>query len=221
MKLLVLLSLLFAVPSLSAIDLAGVAWEKKSDGDGIIVYQWNDPKSELFAFMVEGVVDASIPKVASVLIDEKRRPEWVHNLAEARVVRGITKVDRVEYVHINTPFVVKDRDFVIQGHADFDKAQKKVTLSFHSISDPEVPETGYIRGQIYESSYILKPTADGKGTFIQHILHVDPKGSIAKWIVNMFQKGFPRKTFEGIRKQVQKDDIVDHAEIKKWIDSAG
>ncbi len=220
MKLLSLLfvALAYGSPARTTTDLSHVTWQKLNEDDGIHLYQWSDPDSELFAFKAEGVVDAPVAKVASVLIDISRRKEWVHNLSEAHIVRWLTPHDRVEYVKVETPFVIKNRDFVIQGHAEFDKVKRAMHFDFHSIVDPATPETDAIRGVIHDSSYILSETADKKGTFISHRMHVDPKGSVAKWIVNIFQKGFPRKTFEGIRRQVLKPDIADHAEVKKWFE---
>ncbi len=41
-------------------------------------------------------------------------------------------------------------------------------------------------------------------------IHADPKGSVPKWLVNLFQKGWPRNTIEGIRKQAAKADVKEH-----------
>ena len=39
-------------------------------------------------------------------------------------------------------------------------------------------------------------------------LDCDPKGAIPAWVVNLFQKSWPRNTLEGIRRQVAKPDIT-------------
>jgi hypothetical protein len=43
----------------------------------------------------------------------------------------------------------------------------------------------------------------------------DPKGSVAKWMVNLFQKSWPHKTITALRQQVKKPDIKDNAKLKE------
>ena len=52
-------------------------------------------------------------------------------------------------------------------------------------------------------------------------IHADPKGSVAKWIVNMFQKGWPHNTITSLREQVKKPDIRDHAHLKEVLTDKG
>jgi hypothetical protein len=49
----------------------------------------------------------------------------------------------------------------------------------------------------------------------------DPKGSVAKWIVNLFQKSWPRKTIASLRRQVAKKDIVDQPRLKELLAQKG
>ena len=42
----------------------------------------------------------------------------------------------------------------------------------------------------------------------------DPHGALPGWLVNMFQKGWPEQTFEGIRRQAAKPDITMPAEFR-------
>lgn len=198
-----------------AADLSKVAWEKVEDDNGIRIYQWNDKESEVFAFKVEGIIAQPAVKVASILVDIDRRKDWMDNLHEARVVRWVSANERIEYNAIDTPFVIKDRDFVLDARADFDRAKRELTLSFHSIDDPLVPETGKVRGLVMDSDYVLRETPDKASTMVEHRMHINPRGSVAKWIVNLFQRGFPKKTFEAIRKQAARADVVLHDDIKK------
>src|SRR5258706_1577765 len=51
---------------------AQVAWEKIGDDEGIAVYKRDVAGSPLVAFKGEGIVNASILRVATVLVDSKR-----------------------------------------------------------------------------------------------------------------------------------------------------
>ncbi len=96
----------------AATQTASSAWEKLGDDDGITVYRREIPGSSLIAFKGEGVVNASIIRVATVLTDSSRATEWVDSLAESKIVRTVSETETIHYDHIATPFVLKDRDFV-------------------------------------------------------------------------------------------------------------
>jgi hypothetical protein len=51
-------------------------------------------------------------------------------------------------------------------------------------------------------------------------VHCDPRGSIPTWIVNYFQKDWPRTTFKNLRTQVAKRNIVENPAIRRLIDDS-
>ncbi len=58
-----------------------------SSGHGIITFKCEVPGSEIIDLLGEGIVNAEIVRVASVLFDYTRAPEWIDSLEEVRVVR--------------------------------------------------------------------------------------------------------------------------------------
>jgi len=191
-------------------------WQKISDDDGIHVWKRDVPGSDFVAFRGKAIIDAPVSKVANVLIDTSRKGEWVSHLAEAKDVRQISEFERIEYNHTNSGFLlVKDRDFVFQAKAELDKDKKQMIIHLKSVEEPSVPEQGPVRGQLNESSYTLSAVDGGKRTMLELEIQADPKGSVPSWIVNLFQKSWPRKTIEGIQKQVAKPDIGEHAGVKR------
>jgi START domain len=197
------------------------AWEKIGDNDGIIAYRREVPGSPLIAVKGEGVINASIVRVASVLVDTSRATEWIDRLVESRVVRQVSETETIHYDHIGTPIVMKDRDFVTRAKLEFDSAGKKVILKMHSVTDPLAPSTDYVRGEIMQSYFIMTSIDHGTKTHMSVEVHADPKGSIAKWIVNMFQKSWPHNTISRLRTQVAKPDIKDHPRLKTELTQAG
>jgi len=192
----------------------GAEWEKVSDRDGIVVSRWERPGADLFAFKAEAVVDSPIAKVANVILDTDRQKEWVPNLGEARRVREISPTSRVQYLHIETPFVVKDRDFVVKGQAEYKPEEPSLFLHFASTEDEAAPPTNKVRGEIHASSYRLEPIEGGAKTRVTLLVNVDPKGTVPRWIVNLFQKSFPRQTLKALRKQASRDDVGEHPAVK-------
>jgi hypothetical protein len=193
---------------------ASVPWDKIGDSDGIGVYRREVPGSPLIAFKGEGYVNASIVRVASVLVDSDRAPEWVDSLTESKIIRWINETETVHYDHIGTPFVLKDRDFVSICKLTFDPGKKNVTLKINAVKDVLAPETKYVRGELLHSSFSLTSAEHGTKTFVVAEIHADPKGSVATWIVNLFQKRWPHNTLTRLRAQVAKPDIKEHPRLK-------
>jgi hypothetical protein len=196
-------------------------WEKIGDSDGIVAYRREVPGSPLIAVRGEGIVNASIIRVASVLVDTTRATEWIDRVVESRVVRQLSETETVHYDHIGTPIVMKDRDFVTRAKLEFDSAAKRVIVNMKSTTDPLAPPTDYVRGEIMQSYFILTSIEHGTKTHISVEVHADPKGSIAKWIVNMFQKSWPHNTISRLREQVAKPDIKEHPRLKAELTKAG
>ena len=58
-------------------------WEKIKDEDGVQIYKRDVPGSDVIAFKGTGLVDAPLDRVATVLFDTSRAPEWIDSLEEA------------------------------------------------------------------------------------------------------------------------------------------
>src|SRR5206468_13112438 len=113
----------------------------------------------------------------------------------------------VEYDHFNTPFIIKDRDFVIHCKMSVDPAKQGIVVAMKSVVDPSIPPTRYVRGELIDSEYVMKPIEGGKKTWFEGEIQVDPKGSVPKWLVNWTQSSWPIDTIEALRKQAKKPDI--------------
>ncbi|HEX7477576.1 MAG TPA: START domain-containing protein [Polyangiales bacterium] len=182
-------------------------WVRTSSEDGITTYKREVPGSPIIALLGEGIVAAPIARVASVLLDYSRASEWIDSLEEVRVIRMLGPLEFIEYDHVGTPPVIlKDRDFVCRGKIELDLQQQTFTLSMEPTTDPAAPRTSYVRGEL-RGYWKLKSIDHGRKTQVTAEMHGDPKGSVAKWLVNFFQKGWPRNTLESLREQVAKRDI--------------
>ncbi len=197
------------------------AWEKIGDDDGVAVFRREVPGSPLVAFKGEGIVNASILRVASVLVDSTRATEWIDSLKEARVLRQVSETETIHYDHVGTPIVMKDRDFVSDCKLEFEPAKKIVALKIQAVNDASAPTTSYVRGELLHSSFVLTSIEHGTKTRVVAEMHADPKGSVAKWIVNLFQKKWPHNTITSLRAQVAKPDIREHPRLKQVLTDNG
>lgn len=191
------------------VDVGGVPetafhWQKNCATNGITIYWSKVEGSQVIAFKGDGIVDAPIEKVASVMIDTTRGTEWIDSLLESRVVRPISATEFIEYDHVGTPFIMANRDFISHVTIEADPQTRRMTVKFLPAEDPLVPPiTKYVRG-VMTCVYKLVPMTLTDETYVEAEIHCDPKGGVPKWLVNWFQGGWPQTTFENLRKQMLK-----------------
>jgi hypothetical protein len=207
-------------PSASALpfDLAAAEWEELKEKRGIRTFRWQPPGHDLFAFKGIGVIDAPIATVATLFADWTRMVDWVPDLVDARIVRYVSAVERVQYMLFETPFVVKDRDFVVRTRAHVDRETHVVRIEFHSVVDEDAPETENVRGRIVAGEYLLEPLAEDEKTRLTLQVYLDPKGSVPRWIVNRMQRSFPARTIGALRERCSRGDFPDHPLVRAVLD---
>lgn len=205
----------------SGTDFSQANWEKIGEDEGIQVYRWSVPGSGLFAFRAEGDVASPIANVASALVDINRRHEWMPSLGETRIVKVVSPTERVEYTHIKTPFIIKDRDFVMHNKATFFPETQEILFAFHSVEEPSAPPTSRVRGEIHASFYRLKVINGGVATHVEFVVHVDPRGSLPGWIVNLFAEKNPLRTIRNLRIQSAKSDVQPNQDVLDALQGKG
>jgi hypothetical protein len=188
---------------------------------GIAVSHKDVPGSRFLAFRGEGDVDGPLLLVGSVLVDVGRDHEWMDNLVEVRILRIVSETEYVTYSHVGTPITMSDRDFVTDVTLAVQPSAKQMTILMHSVSDPAAPRTGYVRGELDQSSFTLTSIDGGARTHVVAEIHCDPKGSIAAWLVNSFQNNWGMNTLKSLRQQVKKPDIAVHPRLKAVLEEKG
>lgn len=193
-------------------------WEELQDSDGVKVYRRSLPDRAINSVKGTGVVDAPVMKVALVLLDDARAPEWVDSLAEAKVVKQLSPLEYIEYNHVSMPLVVSDREFVTKVTMQVDREKKTVTIRSAPCEDPAVVKKNdrCVRGEL-SALYVLESIDGGKRTKLSVEVDADPKGSLPAWVVNFFQKDWSRDTIKGIRSQAKKPDLKPPAEFAGFL----
>lgn len=209
---LTLLTALLSMQAHAAPIPADIPWEQVGETDGITTFKREVPGAEVLAFRGVGVIDASPAKIASIIIDTTRAPEWVEDLESASVIRWLNPSSYVEYDHIGTPFIMKDRDFVSIVEMKLDAEKRQFTIHYKSTEDADAPKTSYVRGDLQDTTFVLTEL-EGHKTQLDGAILADPKGSVPKWIVNFFQKDWPVDTFKSLRKQAAKSDVKVDARV--------
>jgi hypothetical protein len=185
----------------------GQDWTPVDVANGIEISRRTVPGTGLVAMRGIGTIDAPVWKVASILLDPARAPEWVDSLRQSRMVRRLGPAAYIEYNHFAMPFVVKDREFVSEVQIEVDPETRRVALIYHPTTDATVPRTHAVRGEIVAGRFDARSVDPGLRTELIAEVQVDPKGLLPTWLVNLFQRHWPATTFEGMRKQAARPDI--------------
>ena len=137
----------------------------------------------------------------------------MRDVRELRTVRLPEVGSVVEYTAINTPIIIKDRDFVIRTDVVSDRPKQKYVITSKSVLEESVPEGSDIRGHT-DVKISLESVKVAGTTELTADMDVDPKGSVPLWIVNQFQKNWPVGMFRGLQRFLDKRVAVLPSDLK-------
>jgi hypothetical protein len=174
-------------------------WELTSQSPDFTLYKKPSRVSpDLVAFRGVGILNYSPLDVAVGILDRARRPQWMSDVQGLRTVRVISPGHFVEYSGVKTPFIIKNRDFVIRSDIEIDATKSTIMIVSKSVEDPDAPLTSAVRG-FTDAKYVIEPGPKPGTSKLTADMDVDPKGSVPKWIVIHFQKSWPVIMFRSLQ----------------------
>lgn len=195
------------------------AWTTIRDEDGIRVSQL-ETGEELIAFRAEAEIAAPIALIASVLVNVERRSDWMPMLIENKVVRVLSDSERIEYMAVKTPPLVKERDFVFRGRATFDKARRVLHLDFLPASDAAMPPSDdFVRGEVVGGGWRLVEEPDAARTRVEYGVTIDPRGAIPTFVVNAVASKAPFQTVALLREYMAQKKVEILPEVRRILDA--
>lgn len=195
--LLLCLSALCATPVMAAEN----PWQSAGSKSGIQVWKRQVVDSSFVEFRAETTVRTSLSALLNLFYDLEAAPRW---LDHTRRVRALRRDDATrEYVLLletDMPWPIKDRDAVIKGSWKQDPQTFAVLMRARSVENfwPENP--GYIRNTI-RSDWTFIPQGGGDVKVIMEG-HVDPRGNLPGWAVNMLIQESPFATLGNLKHMV-------------------
>ncbi len=182
-------------------------WKKINEEKDIQIFIKNIPGSPIIAARGVTVFDANILKIAGIIRNNTRFKEWVPRLLKVNTINEFSQYEWVEYILLDSPWPLNNREFVLGKTMEIDKAGNRISFDFHSVESPLIPENNkYVRAEIYEGSFILTRINENQ-THIDVTTHTDLKGMIPNWVINYVQKIWPLRTLKALKKHAAKNDI--------------
>ena len=183
-------------------------WVLTRDEQGIRSYERKQDGSPLLSFKAEGVIDAPISLVLSVLLDVDRSDEWISHLSESAIVRWVEEPrEFVQFSRFDVPWPVSDRMFVSRVALSVDPETHTAVIVYLPADDTVEPRDAVL-GSATGSRFVLTPIDGGARTDFVGIGVAAPKGAIPPWIVNWVGGSWPHQTIEALRRQVRKRDVA-------------
>jgi hypothetical protein len=180
-------------------------WEEINHEEGITVWSRDVANSSIVEFRGRGVVEAPLIRIAAVIRNSARKPEWIAHCAEERALHMFNPGHAIVYNRTKSPnFLVSDRDVVIDASATVMPERQMVRIDFHSVTDPKMPPVdGAVRIPRVNGFWLLHKL-DDRNTEVTYQVQADPGGAIPTWLVNYVQRKLPLNTLLGLRKQSNK-----------------
>ena len=173
-------------------------WRLVKNQDDVRVYSQNVPNLGK-ALRGSMTINGTISSVLAVIEDINSYPKWMHNCYSAKEVRKIDSNQSINYIAINMPWPVKDRDIVIQSVRTQNKQNKSVEVKFNATSGVLKKVKGKVRITKMSGSWLLTPVKNGK-VKIDYTVSINPGNKIPKWIVNALAVDLPFNTLRNLRK---------------------
>jgi hypothetical protein len=179
-------------------------WVQDANEKGVVVTTRTEPGRSLPVFRGVGTIDAGVFEILAVMDDITRDTEWMASCSEARIVKRISELSRIEYNRIAAPWPVSDRDTTVRSWVEATPSKGDVWARFQSITAPEAPPVaGVVRMPRLQGFYHLE-WIDAGHTKVTYQVDADPGGLLPEWLVKLTSRKLPIETLVGLRKQVAK-----------------
>lgn len=191
-------------------------WEFMGDDDGVKVYHAHVSGRKIVALKGEIEINAPIDVITTFFYDTSKKHLWIAKLKDIKTIDRPAPYSLVEHYTIQTPFFLKNRDFVYRGDLVRNNDATLVEVLLKSVVHPKAPvRDGIVRGELVFGKYIIEKIMDNK-TKLSVIVLADPKGAIPKWVVNLYQKSWPRKTLTRIKEIAMNGEMPIHPDITNF-----
>jgi len=178
-------------------------WSLATDKDDIKIYTRSVSGSSFKEFKAEMTVRASLSALVELLDDVENQVNWIHNCAEARRLRTISRTEGINYTVIKAPWPVTDRDLIIRYKITQDEKTKEVKIEMTGDKSYIAEKRGLVRVPSMAGTWLYTPV--GRGLVkITYQVHSETGGFVPASIANAFVVDAPYYTFINMREELKK-----------------
>ncbi len=174
-------------------------WDKVTEKNGYLLEERTLSNSRFKAYRTTGLLhNVDIEKITEFTYDPdfKEKKEVTPDLIHQRNLKLVSNTIHTCLTHYATPFAISNREFVAIRAIRYNEDDSRLIV-IQSVNVESVPVTeGFVRG-VSKCAILLTPIDDVTVKMV-NINHIDPKGYIPGFVVNMFRDR-QLKTFENLQ----------------------
>lgn len=182
---------------------------------GITVSVRDEPGQSLPTFRGQGVIEGDVLYVLSVVLDAEGAMDWAEGADEVQTIKQIDPRVHLLYSHTDTPWPVTDRDMVIKRKVEVVRQGAEFKIALECVGEGKPVREGIIRVTDCVSEFTLRKV-DASHTEIDYTVHIDPGGSLPKWLIAWASRKVPFDTLINLEAYVQKKRSKYAATAQKW-----
>ena len=182
-------------------------WELRTEKQDIKVYTRTFPDSKFKAIKVELILQATMSRLVTVLLDIKTAPQWVYATKSATVLKQVSPLDVIYYSEVKLPWPMSNRDFIAHLITTQDPHTHIVTILGPTLNDYVPEKKDLVRVKRSEGKWVLTPMDKGY-IRVEYTLRTDPGGDIPAWLFNLFVTKGPLESFEHLKTHLNKPEYA-------------
>lgn len=179
-------------------------WKLSKDKDDIKVYTRQVEGKKFKEFRAVITINASRESLINTINDVENKPNWMTNLASAKLIKQLNENEYIYYYISDLPWPLRSRDLVMHFKMEPDSSLNSVTIFYKAVPDYIPEEPGRIRVKYANGYWNLTSICKNK-TVIEYLVSGDSKVHLPTWAINRFMIESPYKTLFKLRKFMDHD----------------
>jgi len=180
-------------------------WEPNGAADGVTMWKRKHQDSEIYAMKGQKVFRQPISKIISAIEDEdlEQKKRWIDMIAEFKMISKPGDPLGMAYEYFNMPWPTQDRDLVVVGKRTIDREKRQVFFDVSSVEHPDYPpgSNKRVRMELTLNRFTMT-MLDDQTTDVTVEVHMDPKGWLPSWLVNLINRRWPKNTLNALEREV-------------------
>ena len=177
-------------------------WQCAGRKAAVHVFSRRLPGDRIHEVAATSVIAAPLEKVAGVIIDYARYPEFMPYVSVCRVEAQSGGAAWV-FQQLDFPFPISNRYYTIKLTANDPAAVGALFRVDWQLAD-DLPNPAKGEGEpvlTNKGFWKLEALGDGRRTHVTYYIHTDPGGALPAWIVNLANNAAVPKVIEAVRQR--------------------
>lgn len=192
-------------------------WEKTKDHEDIVIYEGDIRSDGAVPLKGHVIINHPIEKVVTVMADTQGKKNWLPAVKKIKIVEQVSDYHKVEYYHVEMPFIVTDRTTVLESIATVNKAKDEIVVRVFSSDRFPEKDKNFVRAKMNFGQVRLKSVDQGRKTIVSGIFYTNPEGMLPNWVVKRFTREFVYQSLEKLRVIVGRN-LYDQKSVQNYAD---